>query len=97
MELPHHLIMLREGRNNTDFSGIIDLSLKIIQHRSGVMMTDNLTYQNVFYSIFLLLLFYILFLNNCFILFNKHLYSIYFARDNSKHFTNISFFLIIDL
>lgn len=65
MELPHRLVMLREGRNNINFSGVIDLSLRIIQHRSGVMMTDNLTYQNIFYSNFLLL-FYILFLNNYF-------------------------------
>lgn len=52
MELQHHPIMAREGRNNINFSGVINLILEIIQHRSSAMMTDNLTYQSVFYSIF---------------------------------------------
>lgn len=60
MELQHHPIIARRGKNNTDFSVAMNLILEIA---TQIKYNDDGQFnQCVFYSI-LLFFFYILFLN----------------------------------
>lgn len=66
MQLQHHPTRARGGRNDTDFSRVMNLILQITQHRSGVMMIDSLNFKVYFilfgyYSFFILYLLIIIY------------------------------------